>query len=704
LLKETDNFYAFKYLQTSITGDGIKGVYLPKVPDSDKILDFGGKWQKQPMPDEWDEWKDKEIFENAKIKKYNDLQKKKKEEGLEYKPQLPPYSHPKVDEFVDREWDRRVNGVWVYIKQGGKKTPLYLTGLHYFILQWWDCGFQVDFRDTDKEIYYWIQYWEEDDCSLGGILGTMRQYGKSVMLGAWGLERTSRMVGAHFGLQGETETKIEGFYNKHILYGFDRLPDFFVPQYDKSGKQTKGIDFVASKKRNNRLTKEELQSALNAKIDFGGSNINFYNSATLTAYGVEEPGKVVEVEVYERCKKVKPALRRRKGKMFAPSTSDEISEKAKSFKQMVLDSDYGARKPNGETKSGFYFAFLPSHHAYAYDEYGMPKSEESLKALLADRESYADSPSDYTTVCRQYPLTINEYFYLPADKCQFNVRILQESLQRIYENPNLTATIDFIWEGGEEDGNVAFSHEPVGKFTVPWLPDHKGTNLVFDHGAQAGDYRWEPMNDRAFCIGVDPIDYGTTSGGRMSRPVAYVKRKYDPIVDGETSPKEKHQRMLDKFEYQTGVPVCRFDYRPHDPILFYEAVIKMCRFYGCKAHIEATRGQAMIQHFKKRGYAQFVMKRPGITRTSSRYNQETDGTAASQGHTQTYTSMIAHDVQYYGHRYFCKDLVEDLLKFDPKNTLEHDYAVAWGYTLVAEQDDSAAEPQEEIDLRAFRKW
>lgn len=706
MYEPTGNPYEFKYLQTSIKGEGIKYVYLPKIPASSDILDYGGKWVKQELPEQWDEWKDIEIYENAKVKKFNEAQRKRMEEGLEYQPQKQLYIHPKIEEFVDREWDRRLNGVWIYINVNGVKEPLYITGLHYFVLQWWDVSFEVHFRDTDREIYYWIQYWSEDPRSLGGILGTMRQYGKSVILGGWGVEGSTRTIGGHLGMQGETERSISEFYEKHILYGFDRLVDFFTPQYDKAGKNKSGIEYVATKKRNKRLSKDELSSSLNGKVDFGGSNINFYNGRTLTQYIGEESGKVTEVDIYERHEKVKPALRRRNGKAFHASTSDEISEKAKSFKELVIDSDCGQRKANGETKSGLYFAFLPSHHAYSYDSFGIPKSADNLKALQIDRESYIDNPSKYTMVCRQYPLTVNEYFYLPADKCCFNVRTLQENLQRVYENPNLVATIDLIWEGGEEDGRVMFVHDKNGKFIVPWLPKDidKETNLIFDHGAGAGDYRFEPMNDAKFCIGVDPIDYGVGSGGRMSRPVAYVKRKYDVTLEGELSPNEKHKRMLDKHEYQTGIPVCQYDYRPHDPILFYEHVIRMCRFYGCKVHIESTRGQAMIQHFYRRGYALFVMKRPAITRTSTKWNQDTDGTPASKGLTQGYTSMIAHDVQYYGHRYPFKDLVEDLLKFDPNNTLESDYAVAWGYTLMAEHDDTVPEVEQEIDLSAFKRY
>ena len=82
LFKETTHPYSFKYLQTAIKGEGIPCVYLPKIPDHTQILDFGGLWEKQPLPEQWDEWKDKETYENAVIKKFNEQQKQRVEQGL----------------------------------------------------------------------------------------------------------------------------------------------------------------------------------------------------------------------------------------------------------------------------------------------------------------------------------------------------------------------------------------------------------------------------------------------------------------------------------------------------------------------------------------------------------------------------------------------------------------------------------------------
>lgn len=716
MYQSTKNSYKFKYIQTGITGKGIPEVFLPEVGYGAytgnepykpvyEILDFGDKWQKQDLPDGYEDWKDKETFENAKITKYNELQKKKMERGEEYQPPQEEYIHPKMEDFKMQEWIRRWHGVWIYLMIGGVKTPVYITGLHYFLLQWWPVPFEVSYRDTDREIGYWIQYWEEDPRSVGGILGMMRQYGKSVWLGVWGFERTSRMRNAHLGMQGVNDKAIKTFYETHILYPFDRLIDFFTPQYYQSGQNKESLEFIATKKRNKRLTADEMNTAINSKIDFGIADINRYVGKTLTGYIGEEPGSVVDVACYPRHRKVVPAMRARKGKMFYASTSDEVSPKAKTYRDMVMDSDVDRRKENGETISGLYFAFVPAHHSLAFDEYGIPNSEENRKALLANRKAYEDNPAQYTIECRQYPMTVDEYFYADANKCLFNVRILQEARNRCYENPNIVAGVDFIWEGGEEFGKVMTIPGDTCKITEI-IKDPNARNLVVDRGERMGMYRYMPINDSKYCAGLDPIQHKIISGdtGRKSKPIMFIKKRYDEALDGETSALIRAQRMVDKYEYKSGIPVMRYDYRPNDPVIFYEHILKICWYYGVKVLVEKQYGAALITYFESKGCAMFLMVRPDFTRTSPRYNQETVGIDASVGNTQLFTGMMSHDIEYYGHRYPFRELIDDLLRFNPYDTLEHDDSVAWGLTLVAEQDKVLEQKVLSIESGTFSRY
>lgn len=708
----TSNPYKFRYLVTGIKGKGIEQVYLPEVPsDPEKILDFGGKWQRQPMPEAYYDWLAWEKERNTIKGKY-----KKDPYGVDIDFYHDDYEwHPDHEAFASQEWDRRLNGVWIYLVENGEKKPFYLTGLYYFVLQHWRLDFEYKYMDSQREVFYWIQYWEEDPASMGGIYGTRRQVSKSVTLGAWGFERTSRMKNARLGMQGETDPKIKKFYEEKIRQGFKNLElDSFVPKYDMGGTQSTSIVFKAQQPRNRRLHKVELESALNSSMDCGPADVNFYNSETLAGYIGEEPGKVEEVNIYERHDAVKPALMRRRGKAFYGSTADTISMRTmENYKKLVMQSDCAIRKPNGQTLSGLYFMFLPAHHTGGtdlmdpmdgFDEYGFPTSEKNYKAIMADRESYRDDPSKYAMLCRQFPTTISEYFYMSAEKCVFNVKLLQDNLSWQDENPNLVAKGDFKVQGGELDKAVFFEPTPYGKCTISALPKPERRNLVMDNGKHLGPNRFSPMNDLEYCMGTDPIDYGATATGKGSLSVIYVKRKYDPLLEGERTPELLKKRKEEKYHYQTGVPVCQFAYRFSDPYEYYEYVITLCRFFGCKVHIEKNRGHGLIRYMEERGYAEFIMYRPEVTRTNARYDQATQGSATTPHLTNFATQLTAHDIEYYGHCYPFKELTEDLLAFDPKNTVFNDHAMAWNFTNMAERAEMDQTFEEEYDLSSLNRW
>ena len=95
-------------------------------------------WERFPFPD----WYKKTL------KKWDDYDKNKKDED-------PEFYDEELEKFKAQEWDRRLNGFW-FMNNG---TPTYITGSHYFYMQW----FQIDigypkFRIPDLEYFYFLQY------------------------------------------------------------------------------------------------------------------------------------------------------------------------------------------------------------------------------------------------------------------------------------------------------------------------------------------------------------------------------------------------------------------------------------------------------------------------------------------------------------------------------------------------------------------
>jgi hypothetical protein len=243
-------------------------------------------------------------------------------------------------------------------------------------------------------------------------------------------------------------------------------------------------------------------------------------------------------------------------------------------------------------------------------------------------------------------------------------------------------------------------NEINGKFKVAFLPKPEDQNKVGNRGFWGDKNHFYPENIIQFVIGCDPIDHGAlTVDGKKSNAAAYVFRKFDMLVDGsdkvftqkdiENNPLEDWK--LGKLKWKTNIPVVQYVHRPDDPREFYEDMINICRFYGCKIHPENQK-TGVINHFRERGYESFIMNRPGFTFTDTKRNQETPGSPSSTPMIQQYSEEIAAWVQNYGHLCPFKELADDLLVFKPAKPREHDATVAFGFTLIAARSKEEPPP------------
>lgn len=95
-------------------------------------------------------------------------------------------------EYQDREWDRRLDGVWVMING----TPTYLTGKYYCYLQWWWLADTYpEFRDRDLIVFYAWQAMCDHPLCKGGIFPKHRRAGDTSKWAYEGVEETTKTKG-----------------------------------------------------------------------------------------------------------------------------------------------------------------------------------------------------------------------------------------------------------------------------------------------------------------------------------------------------------------------------------------------------------------------------------------------------------------------------------------------------------------------------
>lgn len=283
----TKNPYKFKYLITGISGPGIEQVYLPEPPPDDEIhFKEEQKFVRPELP--------KHLKKAVKIM-YSRMDKYSPYYDPKY---VSPYSRD-IRHWEDQQWERFEKGFWFW--NAGVKT--YMTPFYYWYMTEWNPYFgKPEFRETDLELTYWLLFMEEDPRCYGGLLNTIRRYGKSALMGGWVTWRTTTSFGHFSGMQGETDDKIRKFWELHIIKPFRKLLGYVKPVFDSSSKQTEDIKFERpiSKGAKSKLDPDlediddfesEDSEDLESYMDYREKSEGAYDQAVLMTYLMEEPGK-----------------------------------------------------------------------------------------------------------------------------------------------------------------------------------------------------------------------------------------------------------------------------------------------------------------------------------------------------------------------------------------------------------------------------
>lgn len=686
MFQKTSNPYKFQYLQTGIIGEGIKEVYLPEIPSEDKILfKKEQKFVRPEMPD----------YLAKEVKKWRI---KMDENSNRYDPDYVSPFAAEIQQWEDTEWDRSTNGIFFW--NNGK--ILYCTGFYYWYLSSWQTYFGYPiFRVSDMEITYWIQYWEEDPDCYGGLLNTIRRYGKSSIMGGWATYRTTRNYNHYCGMQGEKDDKIAKFYTQMILQPFKKLPYYYKPTYDTNTQQKSEIRFERSATRGKKAILQEIEEesdSLESIIEYRPSGESEYDGYILNSYVSEEPGKLLNANIYERWKIVKPCLRKGRairGKSFQGTTvefMDVTNKGGKAYQKLFYDSDFDDRGPDGRTRSGLYAAFLPGDCAYEdfLDEWGYPMRDSAKRSILIERESLKNNPKDHSDLIRKYPLQVSEIFYISTDKCVFNATILQDRLSVIdMSREPFTSKIDVWWENGKRFTKVLWRHNPVNGFAqISALPDKDELNLVKER-LIGGVTKFFPNNTARMIAAVDPVDHRVVIEGRSaaddevvttrrSRPVMLALRKYDTAIDGPYDQALLEKRRDEKFPYKTNKHLLMMDTRTSDPFVFYERALMICWLLGCEVQIEDQK-PGMKNYFYQNNCEGFLQGTYVPESSTKKVNPFSEGTPASALAINEYTDAKSWYIEYFGHTQCFREVILDDLVFNPRKTTDYDYSVCDGW-------------------------
>lgn len=615
------------------------------------------KWERKPLP----------AWYKETMKAWVEYDKKKKEDA-------PEFYDSKLDTYQKQEWSRRLNGFW-YMNKG---KAVYLTGMHYMFLQW----FQIDigypkFRMPDLDYFYFLQYCLEDPDCMGMLEITKRRFGKTFRGGLFLIEYVTRNKMTNAGIQSKTGSDAKKVFGKAVINPFKKLPRFFRPEYDMSLGITPKSEIrfqqtnVRGKKAEEGLDKEELGSL----IDHQSADIVAYDGQKLHRYFSDEWAKTTECNIYDRHDVIRYCLLDDDGKIIGKALYSSTVEKLDSEKDGVQeaaenlwnDSDQLNKKENGRTASGLYRFFMTADRGRNMDEFGYPDEEKTVKEILADRAAVSHNPRALSNLIKKEARTVQEAFSTDGDKCIFNVHNIDRRDEELKENPVYKRKVVF---------EAAFDKE--GNRSVRWRDItnkeksfHWELTFGLTHDFESNKYVWEgnlrkPCRTSEFCINVD--GYGNNQGGRKygSKACAWLGRKYD-VRDPENTFKA------------IG---CLYG-RPQEKGKLHEQVMMAAEWFSCQAWYEFNSDD-YDPYFRDRGKRLYL----GVFPLSTIPPDKRDSTERHRGFPTTpYSLTRQNDVtiayfENYSHLIDWPELLHYAKKYDPYNRTAFDMVVSFEMLIV----------------------
>jgi hypothetical protein len=617
-------------------------------------------------------------------------------------------------EYIIEEFKRRREGIW--FMNNGK--PEYLTGTHYFSLQWVkmeDSGSYMDFRYAQRDMFYFTQACIVDKRCLGELFVKSRRTGYTYQIICQLLNDATSCSNARLGITSKSNDDAEKAFSK-LVYGFLNLPFFFKPVVKGVEDSKKKIEFAkpsdrtkASKKRNDTNTDDYL----NTLVDYLPTKNDSYDGQKMFRYLGDEASKWTKPSNFEKhWGQISPTFDTGGnivGKAFIGSTVAAMRDGGKEYKELYKLSLLKKRnKVTERTPSGLYSYFLPAHKNMEEftDKYGVCheiveknsgfeniqgtwKKIGSVQFLEARRISKKkESDISYNEELRAFPMTIDEAFRDELLQSTLNIEKILSQV-KINEDHEIERTLvkgNFQWRDGIIDSVVEWHPNEMGRFLISWIPPEDMRNK-WEWRSLYGIESKFPMNDDIGAFGCDTYDISSTVEG--------VRK--DGSYDENTNKASKGAlHGLTGFslsEIPNNTFFLEYIARPKTAEMFFEDVLMACVFYSMPILAENNKPR-LLYHFKNRGYRGFSITR--FDKVENRLSPTEKELGGMPNSSEDVRQMHGAALESYIEKYVGVDdngevsrnmpfinTLNDWMNFDITNRTKYDASISSGLAIMA---------------------
>jgi hypothetical protein len=649
-------------------------IQLPQKPDDKEIL-----FSDLPQSEQY--WKRQEIPEALeRIRSMDEWAEQPSNFRKTYRP------------YIEREFKRRREGVWMYID--GEAT--YITGDHYMLLQWTkiDGSFYGYYLAFQRKLQIHAEACEVDPRCVGQNYVKCRRSGYTNIAVGKLLNKGTQVKDKLLGIMSKTGNDAQdNIFMKKVVSMYRHFPFFFKPIQDGTTNPRKELAFREPAKKITKNNKTaNTGEALNTIINWRNTVNNAYDGERLYYMFLDEAGK------WEKPANIREAWRINRtclivgrkivGTALVGSTVNPMDKGGQQFKGLWEDSDPSERNANGRTRSMLYRMFIPAYEALEgfFDIYGNPIIEDPEEPVLTidgeyvsigartylnnERKALKDDANELNEVVRQFPFSPQEAFRDSIESSLFNLGKIYEQIEyndMMYPKPTVTG--NFQWRGGEMDSKVEFVPNPEGRWVLSWTPPSDQTNIKTKHR----NGHWAAPHPNLGVGGVDSYDLDATVDGRGSKGACHFYNKFS-------------------MNEASNVFVAEYCSRPPTAKIFYEDVLMAAVYFGYPILIENNK-YGIARYFEERGYLEYLLDRPehlgGASSKSKTKGIPSNSAEVIQAHAMAIESYIHN---YVGEntegnmgKMYLERTLEDWVGFKIDNRTKFDLSISSGLCLLAAQ-------------------
>lgn len=408
-----------------------------------------------------------------------------------------------------QERDRRRDGVW-FMNNG---EPTYLTGSHYFMLQWckmyavnaninyksWERIFGLNipyhefnskyadygrYMEFQRDIFYLLDLVDNDEECAGIFLTKAKKTGVTMIIGCHLLNLGTINNNKQIAIMSKTSDAAIETNFLYIYHAFMGLPKALQPMYSNLPKASGEIFFGAkifrgNNKKQKALSQMEQESALNTKINCVPTKPKAFDAPVMFRAVVDEPTKIFadsKISVRQLFDTTLATIKFQQtitGKTYwACYVSEDNDEGVDDCRNIYFDSKLKTRKQDSKrTKSELYCHHVSALYSYIslIDKYGVCDEKQANKQIQEAIDKSKGDARTYQSMQRQNARTEQEAWKIGGVRSLFNPVTFGARVEAIEEFKRNSATPvglygylkwdNPLWEMGKKN------RRPLGKIS-----------------------------------------------------------------------------------------------------------------------------------------------------------------------------------------------------------------------------------------------